>query len=548
MIPLNYVVAAFLFSCALYAFFLSLYTFRRMRPQKVGPALVLLMVASVFYSTGYGCEILSGDPAWTFAWLRVQYVGLAFMPYLILRLSLEFTGRYPARGKALLIPLSIGSLAFIAVQTNGLHGLFYAAVCTDITGPFPTSQLAKGPVYALHMTSFIVCCLVAFFVYVRSMLASRGIEQKRLRVLASTTVFPLISIVLYLFEIVPWHLDPSPISALLCCNLMVYGIQKTGLLELGHLARDLVFSSMHEGVIVTSRPETIADYNDAIKKIFPALARDARGMKLSERLPQLSAVLPADNESCDYMQSAQVTQSVGGAAPSDGSGSGAKPRGKARRKNDAESDSSRDVRYEIKNLPVVNARGQVLGNAYIFRDVTRERLYLETLKKRALIDGLTELYNRSYWEELALQALHSSAENGNECSFLMFDLDRFKDINDSFGHDAGDSILRSVSKRIRSSLREKDVAGRYGGDEFCVCLPNTGREECLAFSERLKKDVSSISISAGGVNTPVTISIGIAIAGCGDGATVTRCLSQADQALYRAKKSGRNGIACHEAG
>ncbi len=540
MIPLNHVVSALLFSCALYTVFLSLLTFRKIRPRKVGSALVSLMVASVFYSAGYGLELFSGDPAWTFACLRVQYVGLAFMPYLILRIALEFTGQYRSYGKVLRVPLGIGVIAFAAVQTNALHGLFYSSVGTDFSGPFPTSLLAKGPVYAAHMTSFIVSCLAAFLIYMRLLLAPRGIEHKRLYVLASTTVFPLAGIALYLLAIVPWHLDPSPVSALLCSTFMLYGIRRTGLLELGQRARDLVFSSMREAVIVTSRPDTIAEYNEAARRIFPELAREARGLSLADAVPCLAGHLPAENDCLDYARPGQAASARSERSGPDGHG---KP-GRRRRK-DADA-AVPGVRYEIRNVPVMDGRGRVLGNAYIFRDVTREREYLESLKKRALIDGLTELNNRGYWEELAGKSLRSSFERGGECAFLMFDLDRFKDINDSFGHDAGDNILRSVSRRVQSALRERDVAGRYGGDEFCVCLPNTGKEECLAFSERLKREVSSISISSGGVNTPVTISVGISVASPGDGASVTRCLSQADQALYRAKRNGRNGIACFE--
>lgn len=508
MIGINSVTSALLFAGALYAGILSVYTFQKMRTHSEGIPLFLLMGASFFYSAGYGCELFSGDPSWTFAWLRVQYIGLSFMPYLIFTLAMSFTGIYPFKGKISFIFLGVALITFISIQTNPYHHLFYTFIATDTSGPFPTSHLGKGPLYALHMSMFIASCLVSFFLYLKSVITSRGMDKTRQIVLTSTTVFPLASILLYLLEIVPWHIDPSPLSALLCCNLMVFGIHKTGLLELGPLARTLVFSSMSEGVIVTSKPELIADYNNAILKLFPSLSTDMRGKNLSRAIPGLTDTLPSENDYVDFCHT--------------------------------------NTCYEIKNLPVVNTKGKAIGNAYIFRDVTREREYIESLKKRALIDGVTELYNRLHWEELAVQAIEQSAKNNNECAIMMVDLDHFKDVNDSYGHEFGDKILRSVSKRMLSVLRDNDLLGRYGGDEFCLCLPNTGKADCIAFCERLHKDVATLSVSSGSTSRPVSISIGITIIQPGQETTLTKSLSQADQALYRAKRNGRNRTECIE--
>ncbi len=517
MIALNHIASALMFFGSLYAVVLSFCTYKKMRSQAGGPSLFLLMAASAVYSMGYGLELFSGDPEWTFACLRVQYVGLAFMPYLIARIALDFTGLFPKARAMVRAPLLIGVISFVAMQTNGLHGLFYTTVGTDLSGPFPTSSLAKGPLYALHMGSFIVSCLAALVVYARAVASSRGMDKTRLVVLASTTVFPLLSIALYLFEIVPWHLDPSPVSALICCNLMLFGIYRTGLLELGHLARDLVFSSMREAVIVTSNPEMIADYNEAASRLFPELAREARGRNLSVALPRLIGFLPPENDSADYSADA---------CP--------------------DGDTSASTRYEIRNFPVYGTKGQTLGNAYIFRDVTRERQYLESLKKRALVDGLTELYNRAYWEEMSNTAMEACRAAQRSCAVIMVDLDRFKDVNDSFGHDVGDRVLRGASRKILDSLREHYIAGRFGGDEFCLFLPNAGREECAEYSERLRRELQSITRMPGNAVKTVTASIGIALILPGEGLMLSEALSRADKALYRVKRDGRNAIAFYE--
>lgn len=164
-------------------------------------------------------------------------------------------------------------------------------------------------------------------------------------------------------------------------------------------------------------------------------------------------------------------------------------------------------------------------------------------QKRALehgsrIDAQTGLATRPQWLALVMAELRRFHRYGTVSSLLMVDIDRFKRINDGAGHLAGDQVIHQVCAILRENLRSADTAGRYGGDEFGVLLPGTGREAALEAAERLRRAVSS-RVAVGGV--PVTLSIGVAELAPGMEA-IEDWTGAADEALYRAKGDGRDCV------
>lgn len=163
----------------------------------------------------------------------------------------------------------------------------------------------------------------------------------------------------------------------------------------------------------------------------------------------------------------------------------------------------------------------------------------ETLHDLATRDPLTNVWNRRHFLSLAEDALRAC---GADCpvSMVLFDLDHFKAINDTFGHTVGDQVLQTVARLVRDNLRDQDVIGRFGGEEFILLLPNTARGQAGRLAERLRALVHTQVTIAPGISTRVSISLGVAQAP-GDGAnSILNVIQQADEALYRAKRRGRN--------
>jgi diguanylate cyclase (GGDEF)-like protein len=162
------------------------------------------------------------------------------------------------------------------------------------------------------------------------------------------------------------------------------------------------------------------------------------------------------------------------------------------------------------------------------------------LKELSTTDSLTKIYNRRHFLELASKEFERSTRMGLQLSLLIVDIDHFKEINDTFGHQAGDDVLVNVCKTIRGSLRDYDVFGRYGGDELVVFFPQTDLIQATKVSERLAKNVEKLTLECI-ENRKITLSGGIATKGSKH-IDIEGLLKDSDDALYQAKQEGRARI------
>ncbi|MDD0977333.1 diguanylate cyclase [Pseudomonas fontis] len=163
-----------------------------------------------------------------------------------------------------------------------------------------------------------------------------------------------------------------------------------------------------------------------------------------------------------------------------------------------------------------------------------------TLSALSRTDSLTGLLNHGSWKDLLQLKFHASQQQQCESVIAIIDIDHFKRINDTYGHVVGDCVLRQLSSELKRTLREDDLAGRYGGDEFCVILPNTSLEQAHGVMERLRQQVSDFRNEQ---LPQLRISLSIGLASCRrDFEDPVAWLNEADQALYAAKNSGRNKV------
>jgi diguanylate cyclase (GGDEF)-like protein len=181
---------------------------------------------------------------------------------------------------------------------------------------------------------------------------------------------------------------------------------------------------------------------------------------------------------------------------------------------------------------------------FVGLDPTDERFQRE-MYERAVRDPLTGLYNRAYFLEQVEPLAELSASRGLGLGVLMLDVDHFKRVNDGFGHDAGDAVLREVAAVLRESTRGEDLVARYGGEEFVAALPVAAPDQATERAERIRshldgRRVSGPGIPAGGLH--VTASVGLAFARPGRVRSPLALITAADQCLYQAKGAGRNRV------
>jgi len=159
----------------------------------------------------------------------------------------------------------------------------------------------------------------------------------------------------------------------------------------------------------------------------------------------------------------------------------------------------------------------------------------------AVIDGLTGLHNRRYLDNHIQTLVDRAQARKRSLSVMMTDLDRFKSINDTYGHDGGDVVLREYARRLKSNVRGIDLACRFGGEEFVIVMPDTDADVARKVAERLRSDIESAPFVIGGSAVQLTVSIGVASLMPGAD-SVRELMRRADVALYDAKNSGRNRV------
>ncbi len=185
--------------------------------------------------------------------------------------------------------------------------------------------------------------------------------------------------------------------------------------------------------------------------------------------------------------------------------------------------------------------------AAVIRDITERKRLKEELQQQAATDELTGIFNRRYFQKLAIGELKRANRLNRSLAIAVIDIDHFKRVNDTFGHAAGDQVLMAFTKICQRNIREIDMFARFGGDEFALLLPEANYEQAYVVIERIRLAVEAQPIEIDGKFVSITISVGIANLS-GDQEAFDHLLSQADQALYRAKEAGRNQITGYDPG
>lgn len=188
-----------------------------------------------------------------------------------------------------------------------------------------------------------------------------------------------------------------------------------------------------------------------------------------------------------------------------------------------------------------SARLQTERREYLSR--LRQAQMRQRLRRQATTDALTRLANRRRFIQEGRRELARAQRTGKPVSVVAIDVDHFKQINDSYGHSVGDSVLREIARRLEEAVRAGDLVARTGGEELSILLPDSNQFSALSVAEKLRRAVAEARVEAGAFAIPVTVSLGVGTlsGGCSD---LDALLAEADRALYQAKEQGRNRVAC----
>ncbi|MEM8501528.1 MAG: histidine kinase N-terminal 7TM domain-containing protein [Cyanobacteria bacterium P01_D01_bin.1] len=472
---------------------------------------------------------------------RAQYLGIPALPVFWFLFTLRHTEHDGWLSRSVLKAFSvIPLLSVLLASTDHWHGWIWESVRFQ-SQPFPKLIISHGWWFnSVMIPHTYVLILSGIGVLLSAAFTGSRLRRQQTLMLVSAILFTFFVNIVYLIaDITLYGLDPTPIGFAVTTLFIQFGLFHTKFLEVAPISYKTAFLNTTDALILLDRRRRIVDLNpsaliesqrtrssiSAIGQPFDHVFPDYRRLfeKIDNKAIELTEVLKFSRPSVDSPSapsvdslSAQPVNSLN--APSANS-LNAQPQA---------------VYRQVKVRSILTADGRQGGWVIIIRDVTLEKQQQAQLEKLAYVDNLTGLSNRRQLELKAEELLACDRVHYVSIALLYIDLNRFKLINDSYGHDVGDAVLQHVARCLTRSVRKGDMVVRLGGDEFVAVLYAADAGVALEVRSRLV-DMLNQTVSLAGHQLTLSASVGAAYYP-EDGSTLSSLLRQADQNMYRDKQ------------
>ncbi len=506
---LLWAIPSFLGTCI--SLYMLVYAVRRI-PAPTGAYVAAFSVAVAWWCAMQWAGMLWQNLDYRYLFAQLQYIGIATVPVLWLAIALSYSGRHAflSRWSALLWIFPV--MTVVMAITNEFHGLLWQRF--ELIPNAPGLLIDYGPWFRVNLAwSYMAVLAGTLLICMRIGLAPLYRMQ-----LVAAVMAPLIVVAINLPFVTGGRylpIDPTPIGFVLAAALMLLATRRR-LFSAAPVARRLTMDNISDGVIVIDNVGNIVDSNP--------VARDMLGDKriyIGKALPGMLA------EKLKWPGSAQ---------------------------SDITLADGRCLNVRVSDVTTQShAR---TGQVILLRDVTQERdgqrklmvaeeemrALNEQLRTIANTDDLTELANRRRLYDVLSQEWARSERYQRPLSIVLFDFDCFKEVNDHYGHQTGDEVLRQASRKLREVTRPADLPARHGGEEFALLLPETSLEQAIDVAGKVHRALSELLYTdVSGARFSVTVSLGVAGREAQD-ASPDAMVVRADRAMYLSKHTGRNGV------
>jgi diguanylate cyclase (GGDEF)-like protein len=464
-------------------------------------------------------------------WSQLEYFGYPAAAPFIFLFVLEYTGhKRPGRLLMALI-WAIPAVTTLLAWTNSLHHL----VWSGFRPGDPVLNILiydHGPWWWVAVAYYYVLFAAIIAILVQNYFRAVQPYRSQLGLMALACIAPAATGILYSFNLNPWPgMDLSVAGCVIFSLIIAWSILRFGLLDLVPVARETLIEQLMDGVIVLDNQNRIVDINPAARKlavIQPATWIGAPAETLLVR--QFGLPLAALQLHSSSFEIQVATDPL--------------------------------TYLEIHVSFLRDRRGGVSGRLILLRDITiRKSVQTELqlayqqlqsqlaeirdlqdqLQEQAVRDSLTGLYNRRYLVEMLERELVRAGREKTPVSLVMIDIDNFKQVNDHYGHKAGDLMLQALGVLFTNYTRRSDIACRFGGEEFILVLPSSTLENACKRAEELRQEFENLRIHYEGRLVKATFSAGVAEFPI-HGSKEEEILSAVDRALYVAKAAGRNCV------
>ncbi len=467
--------------------------------------LAAIFIWNFFVMLAYSTVDLSDRLIWSkLAYLGVNTVAPLLLIFLFNYPIAKFT--VSKRNKALLFLVPF--LTIISVFTNELHHWYWTGYSL-ISSEMNVYLFQHGVIYWVALTYNYLCGLASIFLMISIMRDYQGLYHSQAFVLLLSSVFPFIAGLLYSFGTTPFPgLDYLPLAYTIGGLGLVICVVFFRMLDIVPIGRNLMVEKMEMGLIVIDDKNHIVDINPAAQQL------------LSPRKVKIGDMIEKAGE--------EISNNVINAIPN----------------SEIEISADQTRVLDLATTTLKNHSGMIIGKMGILRDVTENHQLRKQLQEMATHDPLTGLPNRRLFYDRLSYAIADAKRGKRKFALLSLDLDRFKEINDLYGHAIGDQVLIEIGRRISKTLREVDTISRFGGDEFVVLLRDIRSQKnvTLCANKILSELRKQFILSENKIQ--ISASLGVAIYP-DDSHKLEDLLNKSDQALYFAKASGKDNFKCY---
>lgn len=456
MAPPNFFLSGLLFASGIICLVVVLVVWQMRRNSPGAVPLVVLMAALAWWDLTYAL-FWAGLPGRTpYFWLDITFIGVTIVPGAVLAFAIQVVQKEKWLKPPFVLGLFIEPLLInILMWTDPWHNLFFGGKRELNT----VSILDAGPASWANIIYSYILILVAFLLLLRAVIQSKGLYRRQYATILAGIGITWLNSFMFIFGV---HLignaDNTPFSFTLTGLFFTFALLYLRFLDIVPIARGTLIDNMSDGVLVLDTQDRLVDFNASAQQLLPALRiGDPIGRHLADRPDLLLKFSQVEDVRTELLLA-----------------------------------ESPPLYLDLHISPLFDTQRQPLGRLIVWRDITELKLLQLELSEQATRDAVTQVYNRRHFIELAHIELKRCIRLNQSLAIVIADLDRFKNVNDTYGHPAGDVVLHGFAQFCLTAKRKKDVFARWGGEEFIFLLPETDGREALEFTERMRRQVAEL--------------------------------------------------------
>jgi diguanylate cyclase (GGDEF)-like protein len=469
---------------------------------------LLMQWMVIVYIVGYLMELTSANAQEAYGAIKVLYLGASFVGTFAFFFAADFCNvkLHAVFVKALMIIISLAIT--ILVWTTRYHNLLFLdhSFETEFVNSF---IFTPGPVYPITRAYTTVCMIMAVALLVFQIKKWKGGYRKQLFTILVCLVIPSATDAFFYLSVITgvysYQFYFTPLSLAIANFFLYREIMQPNVYEIISIATETAMEYIKEGFILVDINNNFLLSNPAATEILPGIFLLMKGEPIFSTLGWPDELRDLGKDNVEFSMGVEIT------------------------------------RYFRASIGPVYARNKAqVARIILLAEITDSVNLMKELENAAYIDGLTGLYNRKHFFELANADVERAQRLNQTIYTAMLDLDFFKKVNDTYGHSAGDMVLKTTAGVIRQTIRAYDLLCRYGGEEFALLILDLEANQAFNLVERIRENIESTIINYEGLEIKITCSIGLANFLRTD--TLESSIKKSDEALYAAKNSGRNQV------